>query len=182
MVVKRLGNHHISILWYFHAPTKALIPVYWCFCVVKDVCYHALHTGRLLNQEDSLEISLLHRTGAVGRSFLLLPIGCNVKYACMWVLGSAQDASVKARHEKKRTGCIILTGWTTWKPLYWVKYCTVGNCQICVSSSKVWVCICLCSTVCLSLMCVGGCVIPFVASTNMHTYQCTSVHIACDPW
>ena len=138
------------------------------------------------NQGSGLKISLFSKTSTVKMQqeepFLLLPISCIVKCACMWVLGSAQDASVKARHEKKRTGCIILTGWTTWKPLYWVKYCTVGNCQICVSSSKVWVCICLCSTVCLSLMCVGGCVIPFVVSTNMHTYQCTSVHIACDPW
>ena len=38
------------------------------------------------------------------RAFLCFFI---VKFACVQVLGSAQDASANARHEKKRSGCIM---------------------------------------------------------------------------
>jgi hypothetical protein len=83
--------------------TKALVSVYWCFFVVKDICSivrYALTT--LFHQGSSLKSVCFQRHS---------PYRCRCKsfapiYSLFFiikcaVLGSAQDASANARHEKR---------------------------------------------------------------------------------
>jgi hypothetical protein len=96
------------------------------FCGV--VCtYHSLWGKKLW----TIIYLCLHAASSTKSFILLLPSGSIVNCVCMWVLGSwsARDARANARHEKRSTGCIILKGWTAWKRLYWVKYCTVQSVQ-----------------------------------------------------
>ena len=113
MVLETIANHHVSMI--AGIKRKALVPVYWCFCAVKDVCYRAALRTYLTTlfvqprdwSENQSPFKDINCEDAAERAFLLLPIGSIDQCSCMWVLGPACECwglcqvCARCQHERQ---------------------------------------------------------------------------------